>query len=70
MSKLKRTNLILSITCKNCGAVWFLSMIYGGVEIDAETTMLIAEAYEKGDLVRLHDNESLSMSECKCETLF
>jgi hypothetical protein len=64
---IKRTKLTLTIKCKDCGAVYFFNAIYGGVEIDKETTMTVAEAYEAGDIVELKNNESVQLSECKCK---
>ena len=64
---IKRTKLVLTIQCCKCNAVYFFSCIYGGVSIDEETTMIIAEAYEKGDIVKLLDNESVQLQQCTCK---
>ena len=57
---------MITCSCKNCGVTYAATMIYGGIDIDAETTEVIADAYLKGDKVELLDDVSVLMSECKC----
>ena len=65
--KIIKTNLIITCTCKQCGATYFASLIYGGVELDKEATTTIAEAENKGDKVELTRNpKGVWMQQCNC----
>ncbi|WP_321331848.1 hypothetical protein [uncultured Bacteroides sp.] len=61
-----KTNLVLSCTCKKCGSTYMAVAIYGGIEIDAESTHTIAEAHLKGDKVKL-DEGIVTLRMCNCE---
>lgn len=64
---MKRTKLLIAISCKKCKATYAAHAIYGGLEIDGDFTMEMAEAEEKGDIVELLDNKSVTLGTCKCK---
>lgn len=64
---MKRTGLLLTINCKTCKQIYFASCIFGGIALDEDSTMEIADAYEKGDEIQLLNNVSVKMGMCSCE---
>jgi len=63
--KIVRSKLILCIQCKTCKANYFGQAIYGGLDIDADSTMEIAEAHNRGDNVFL--SEDIVLDACNCK---
>ena len=64
---MQMTGLIISCKCAKCGAIYMATVIWGGIPIDEESTQQIAEAYQRGDEIKLTDNETIKMSMCKCD---
>ena len=62
-----KTNLCLVVKCK-CGGTVAATMIYGGVEIDADFTSTVAEVYNRGGNVELvnTDKVNVTLSGCGC----
>ncbi len=64
--KILRTDLILSITCKGCGELYYASLLYGGIAINEEEMMYIARAHNNGDTVKLSVGD-VKLGYCNCE---
>jgi hypothetical protein len=66
--KITRTKLAITVTCK-CGRVVAATMLYGGVEIDAEFMDTVAEISNKGGKIEIvnTDETPIKLSGCKCE---
>lgn len=63
--EIKRTKLSVIITCKKCNVIYAAHAIYGGVEIDKDFTMLMAEAEEKEDIIEFSREYSFGHCDCK-----
>lgn len=61
------TNLVLTCSCKNCGATYFAEVITGGIPIDGDSTMMISRAYRKGDIVKIETLKEMKFGVCNCE---
>lgn len=66
--KITRTKLAITVTCK-CGAVVAATMLYGGVEIDAEFMDTVAQVSNAGGKIEIvnTDETPIKLSGCKCE---
>lgn len=63
----KRTELAITITCKVCNTIYAAHAIFGGVDIDSDFTMIMADADEKGDTVQLIKGKEWSFGHCSCD---
>lgn len=66
MANILKTDLSIICTCNRCGLTYFATLVYGGIPIDEDSTMTIAEAYEKGDKVEFIKSRNVNMGMCKC----
>lgn len=64
---MRRTNLVITCTCQDCGAVYFAESIVGGLPINDESTMKIAEANERRDKVQIQRGKKIVVSTCYCK---
>lgn len=64
---MKHTNLVITCTCRDCEAVYFTESIVGGLPIDDESTMKIAEANERRDKVQIQRSKKIVVSTCNCK---
>lgn len=62
-----RTNLVIACTCRDCGATYFAETITGGLPIDGDSTMKIAEANERRDKVQIQRGKKIVVSTCNCK---
>jgi hypothetical protein len=62
-----RTKLAMTVTCK-CGGIVACTMIYGGVEIDADFTHTVAENANYGGKIEIVNTAEtpIKLSGCKC----
>jgi hypothetical protein len=63
-----RTNQGIKVVCK-CGSCIGATMIYGGVEIDADFTTLMAETINEGGKVEVVNTQEspITMHKCICK---
>lgn len=64
---MRRTNLVITCTCRDCEAVYFAESIVGGLPIDDESIMKIAEANEHRDKVQIQRSNNIIVSTCNCK---
>ena len=66
--KIKRTSKAIKVTCK-CGACIASTLIYGGIEIDADFTDIMADAILSGGKVEIVDTDEtpITFSKCTCK---
>ncbi len=64
---MRRTNLVITCTCRDCRVVYFAESIVGGFPIDDESTMKIAEANERRDKVQIQRGKNIVVSTCNCK---
>ena len=66
--EITRTKLAMTVTCK-CGGVVAATMLYGGVEIDAEFMDAVAQVSNEGGKIEIvnTDETPVKLSGCKCE---
>ena len=66
--KITRTKLAITVTGK-CGGVVAATMLYGGVEIDAEFMDTVAQVSNAGGKIEIvnTDEKPIKLSLCKCE---
>lgn len=64
---MRRTNLVITCTCRDCGATYFAESITGGLPIDGDSTMKIAEANERRDKVQIQRGKNIVASTCNCK---
>lgn len=62
-----RTNLVITCTCRECGATYFAESIVGGLPISDDSTMKIAEAGERRDKVRIQKGKDVVVTICNCK---
>lgn len=64
---MRRTNLVITCTCRDCGAIYFAESIVGGLPIDDESTMKIAEANERRAKIQIQRGKNVVASICNCK---
>lgn len=68
MSKIIKTDLCLTVTCK-CGSCVAATLLYGGVDIDSDFIDTIAKIYLDGGKIELikTSEKKVSLAECICK---
>lgn len=65
-----KTNLAMTVTCK-CGGMVAATMLFGGVEIDAEFMDTVANIANVGGKIEIinTENNPATLSGCTCENI-
>lgn len=66
-AKITKTKLAMAVHCK-CGSMIAATMLYGGIEIDAEFMDTVAEVANDGGKIEVYNTteKKLTFDTCKC----